>query len=43
MAEGDVNLNGVDLRTGDGASTEEAGTLKLTANGPTEALLFDLA
>jgi len=43
VAEGNVNLNGVDLLTGDGASTEEAGTLKLTANGPTEALLFDLA
>ena len=30
-------------RTGDGASTEEAGPLTLAASEPTEALLFDLA
>jgi redox-sensitive bicupin YhaK (pirin superfamily) len=42
IAEGALALNGVDLTTGDGASTEQAGTLMLTANAPTEALLFDL-
>jgi hypothetical protein len=31
------------LETGDGANTEEPGTLKLIASQPTEALLFDLA
>lgn len=43
IAEGAVTLNGVALATGDGASTEEPGTLKLTASKATEALLFDLA
>ena len=42
IAEGALTLNGVELQTGDGASTEQAGTLKLTATQPTEALLFDL-
>jgi hypothetical protein len=37
-----LTLNDAALRTGDGASTEEPGTLKLTATQPTEALLFDL-
>jgi len=31
------------LATGDGANTEEPGTLMLAANAVTEALLFDLA
>ncbi len=43
IAEGALTLNGVALATGDGASTEEPGTLKLTASKATEALLFDLA
>lgn len=43
IAEGALALNGVALVTGDGASTEEPGTLTLTATEPTEALLFDLA
>jgi hypothetical protein len=43
IAEGALALNGVALATGDGASTEEPGTLTLTATKPTEALLFDLA
>ena len=43
IAEGALTCNGVALETGDGASTEEPGTLKLIASHPTEALLFDLA
>ena len=42
IAEGALTLNGATLQTGDGASTEEPGALKLTATQPTEALLFDL-
>jgi redox-sensitive bicupin YhaK (pirin superfamily) len=43
IAEGALTCNGLGLVTGDGASTEEPGTLTLTASEPTEALLFDLA
>ena len=42
IAEGALTLNGVALATGDGASTEEPGTLTLTATKQTEAILFDL-
>jgi redox-sensitive bicupin YhaK (pirin superfamily) len=42
VAEGALTLNGVELTTGDGASTEEPGALTLTATAPTEAFLFDL-
>ena len=42
IAEGALTLNGVALATGDGASTEEPGTLRLTATEPTQAILFDL-
>jgi redox-sensitive bicupin YhaK (pirin superfamily) len=42
VAEGALTLNGVSLATGDGASTEEPGTLALTATKQTEAILFDL-
>jgi hypothetical protein len=42
VAEGQLTLNGAELNTGDGASTEAAGTLTLAAVQPTEALLFDL-
>jgi redox-sensitive bicupin YhaK (pirin superfamily) len=42
IAEGALLLNGETLTTGDGASTEDAGALALTAMKPTEALLFDL-
>jgi hypothetical protein len=42
VAEGVLYFNGVALRTGDGASTEAAGTLTLAATQQTEALLFDL-
>ena len=43
IAEGALTANGLTLETGDGASTEQAQTLTLTASRPTEALLFDLA
>ena len=43
IAEGELTLNGVELRTGDGASTEQPGKLTLTAACSTEAILFDLA
>lgn len=42
VAEGELTLNGVELHTGDGASTEQPGKLTFTATRPTEALLFDL-
>lgn len=42
IAEGALDLNGVSLVTGDGASTEKPGRLTLTASQPTEALLMDL-
>lgn len=42
IAEGSSTLNGIDLKSGDGASTEKAGRLTLTAQTSTEALLFDL-
>lgn len=42
IAEGALTANGVPLVTGDGASTEAAGLLTLTATKPTDAILFDL-
>jgi len=42
VAEGSLKLNEVELNTGDGASTETPGTLKVTATKPTQAILFDL-
>ena len=42
IAEGALTLNGVELQTGDGASTERPGKLSLAATRPTEAILFDL-
>ena len=42
IATGQAELNGAELNEGDGASTEEAGTLTLKATERTEALLFDL-
>ena len=42
IAEGSVVLNGITLETGDAAATEVSGTLTLTANSSTNALLFDL-
>jgi quercetin 2,3-dioxygenase len=43
IAEGGLRWDGAELATGDGASTESAGTLEFTATAQTEALLFDLA
>ena len=42
LAEGALTLNGVELATGDGASTEQPGPLTMKAVRATEALLFDL-
>jgi len=42
IAEGAVMFESAALTTGDGASTEEPGTYRITASQPTEALLFDL-
>jgi redox-sensitive bicupin YhaK (pirin superfamily) len=42
LARGSVSLNGTALAAGDAASTEEAGTLSITAKEDAEALLFDL-
>lgn len=42
VAEGALVFNHASLATGDGASTEEPGTLTFAAAEPTEALLFDL-
>ena len=42
IAAGVLQFNDVELRTGDGASLEDAGTLTFAALQPTEALLFDL-
>jgi redox-sensitive bicupin YhaK (pirin superfamily) len=42
IAGGALALNGIAMATGDGASTEDAGTLTLTATKETEAILFDL-
>ena len=42
IAKGSVVVNGITLATGDAAATEVSGTLTLTANSRTNALLFDL-
>lgn len=42
VAEGALELNGVELATGDAAATESPGPLRFTASTLTEALLFDL-
>lgn len=42
LITGELRAGGDTLRAGDGASTEDAGTLTLTASQPVEALLFDL-
>jgi redox-sensitive bicupin YhaK (pirin superfamily) len=42
IVEGALKLNGIELSTGDGASSEERGRLTLTASEQTQALLFDL-
>ena len=42
IARGSLSVGGTKLTAGDGASTEEAGKLSLSAEQDTEALLFDL-
>jgi quercetin 2,3-dioxygenase len=43
VTRGAVGLNGRPLRAGDGAAVEDEAELRLTAAGPAEALVFDLA
>lgn len=43
VIRGHLHIGENELRAGDGASTETAGTLTLRAAEPVEALLFDLA
>jgi redox-sensitive bicupin YhaK (pirin superfamily) len=43
VARGQVQLNEHELRSGDGAAVSEESSLTLTAQDPTELLLFDLA
>ena len=42
VAEGDVTLNGADLRAGDGAALEPGTSLGVSAAKPAQVLLFDL-
>lgn len=42
LIKGSVSVNSTPLTAGDAASTEETGTLTVTANEDAEALLFDL-
>ena len=43
VVKGEVALDGETLREGDGASTEQSGTLNIEASADAELLLFDLA
>lgn len=43
VARGVVELNGTELRAGDGAAVSKEDRLVIAARGPAEALLFDLA
>lgn len=42
VAEGELDLNGHALKTGDGAALSEEAALRLTARGHAQALIFDL-
>ncbi len=42
VAEGEVNLNGKQLKAGDGAAISEEQALKFAAKTPSQVLLFDL-
>ena len=42
VAEGEVTLNGQELKAGDGAAVSEESLLKLGAKAPSQVLLFDL-
>ena len=43
LIKGSISLNGTSLNPGDAVSTDDSGTLTLTASEDAEALLFDLA
>ena len=43
VAAGSVNLNDVSLKQGDGAAVSQESNIRITAQGPAEVLLFDLA
>jgi redox-sensitive bicupin YhaK (pirin superfamily) len=43
IIKGTVTINGTSLNPGDAASTDDTGTLTLTASEDAEGLLFDLA
>jgi redox-sensitive bicupin YhaK (pirin superfamily) len=42
VATGNISLNGQELKAGDGAAISDETTLTLSANGPAQALVFDL-
>ena len=42
LIKGDASVNGTPLKAGDAASTDDTGTLTVTASEDAEALLFDL-
>jgi redox-sensitive bicupin YhaK (pirin superfamily) len=42
MAKGSAGLNGLVLEEGDGAAVTDEASVRLTAHGPAEVLLFDL-
>ena len=43
VLRGNVSLNGLSLSAGDGAAVSDESSLAITADGPSEVLLFDLA
>lgn len=43
LARGDIRLNGMELKAGDGAAISDEPTLEIEADSPAEILLFDLA
>lgn len=43
VARGKMTVNGIKLEDGDAVSLEEGGDIQMSADGPVEALLFDLA
>jgi len=43
VARGDIRLNGIVLKAGDGAAVSDKPTLEIEADSPAEILLFDLA
>jgi redox-sensitive bicupin YhaK (pirin superfamily) len=43
VARGEITLNGVDLKQGDGAAISDEATLEIKGREPSEVLLFDMA